>query len=125
MSARRILLVEDDRFLRRAVEAALARAGFEVLVAADAEQAPGLARAGRPDLVLLDVVMPRVSGFEVLEQLKGDPATAPIPVIMLTNLSQDGDVARARASGAAGYLVKASLSLKELVRQVEEALAVV
>ena len=123
LPVRRILLAEDDRFLRRAAEAALKRAGFTVLAAADGEEALRMARAEKPDLVLLDLIMPKLQGFEVLKALKADPGTATIPVIVLSNLGQDGDVQRALEGGAVAYLVKANLSLDELVSRARETLA--
>ena len=119
---RRVLLAEDDRFLRRAAEARLRRHGLEVLTAADGEEALRLARAEPLDLVLLDVVMPKLEGFEVLKLLKQDEATARIPVIILSNLGQERDVAQAKALGAIAFLVKAHLSLQELVDRVDAAL---
>jgi len=121
--ARRVLLAEDDRFLRRAAEARLRRHGFEVLTAADGEEALRLARAEPLDLILLDVVMPKLQGFEVLKALKQDEATAHIPVIVLSNLGQERDVAQAKALGALAFLVKAHLSLQDLVDRVDAALA--
>ena len=123
LPVKRILLAEDDRFLRRAAEAALKRAGFTVLAAADGEEALRMARAEKPDLVLLDLIMPKLQGFEVLKALKADPGTATIPVVVLSNLGQDGDVQRALEGGAVAYLVKANLSLDELVSRDRETLA--
>lgn len=120
--ARRILLAEDDRFLRKAAEATLRRHGFDVLTAQDGEEALRLARDEAPDLVLLDMIMPELQGFEVLRRLKQDPATRPIPVIVLSNLGQESDVKQALEAGAVAYLIKASLTLEELVKRVEEAL---
>jgi DNA-binding response OmpR family regulator len=121
--ARRVLLAEDDRFLRRAAEARLRRHGLEVLTAVDGEEALRIARAERLDLVLLDVVMPKLEGFEVLKLLKADEATASIPVIVLSNLGQERDVAQAKALGAVAFLVKAHLSLHDLVDRVDAVLA--
>jgi CheY-like chemotaxis protein len=121
--ARRVLLAEDDRFLRRAAEARLRRHGLEVLTAADGEEALRIARAEPLDLVLLDVVMPKLQGFEVLKALKQDVATARIPVIVLSNLGQQRDVAQAMALGAVAFLIKAHLSLQDLVDRVDAALA--
>ena len=121
--ARRVLLAEDDRFLRRAAEARLRRHGLEVLTAADGEEALRLASAEPLDLILLDVVMPKLQGFEVLKALKQDEATAHIPVIVLSNLGQERDVAQAKALGALAFLVKAHLSLQDLVDRVDAALA--
>ena len=120
--ARRVLLAEDDRFLRRAAEARLRRHGLEVLTAADGEEALRVARTEPLDLVLLDVVMPKLEGFEVLKALKQDDATARIPVIVLSNLGQERDVAQAKALGALAFLVKAHLSLQDLVDRVDAAL---
>jgi len=116
----RVLLAEDDRFLRKAAEAALKRQGFTVLPAVDGEEALRMARAETPDIVLLDLIMPKLQGFEVLRALKADPATAAIPVIILSNLGQESDVKQAMEAGAVGYFVKANLSLQDLVKRVGE-----
>jgi len=121
--ARRILLAEDDRFLRKAAEAQLRQHGFTVVAAVDGEEALRLARAERPDLVLLDLIMPKMQGFEVLKTLKQDPATADIPVIVLSNLGQDRDVQQAMELGAVAYYIKAHVSLHDLVKKIEAALA--
>lgn len=119
-NAKRVLLVEDDRFQRTAVEAALRQQGIDVAIAVDGEEALRLlAEADRPDLILLDLIMPKVSGFEVLRRLKQDPATAHIPVLVLSNLGQKGDVDQAAQAGATGYLVKAKVTLRELVERVK------
>ena len=118
-----MLLAEDDRFLRRAAEARLRRHGIDVLTAADGEEALRIARAERLDLILLDVVMPKLHGFEVLTALKQDKTTAHIPVLVLSNLGQERDVAQAKALGAVAFLVKAHLSLQDLVDRVDAALA--
>lgn len=116
----RVLLAEDDRFLRKAAETALKRQGFTVLPAVDGEEALRVARAETPDIVLLDLIMPKLQGFEVLGALKADAATAKIPVIILSNLGQDSDVKQAMEAGAVGYFVKANLSLQDLVKRVGE-----
>ena len=113
-SAPRVLVVEDDRFLRRACEASLRHRGFDVIVAADGEEGLQLARAERPALILLDLLMPKMSGLEVLRALKADEATRGIPVLVLSNSSRQQDVDEIMQLGAVGYLVKADLSLKEL-----------
>jgi CheY-like chemotaxis protein len=120
---RRVLLAEDDRFLRRAAEASLRRHGLEVLTAADGEEALRIARAEPLDLILLDVMMPKLDGFEVLSALKQDDATAHIPVLVLSNLGQERDVTQAKALGAVAFLIKANLSLQDLVDRVDAALA--
>jgi two-component system alkaline phosphatase synthesis response regulator PhoP len=122
-AARRVLLAEDDRFLRRAAESRLRQNGFTVLPAVDGEEALKVARAERPDLILLDLIMPKLQGFEVLKALKEDPATAPIPVIVLSNLGQDEDLKQAMELGADAYFIKANLSLQDLVQRVAQTLA--
>jgi CheY-like chemotaxis protein len=119
----RILLAEDDRFLRKAAEARLRQHGYTVVTAVDGEEALRLARAESPDLVLLDLIMPKMQGFEVLRELKRDPATVAIPVIVLSNLGQERDVQQALTDGAIAYFVKANLSLQDLAQHVERALA--
>jgi DNA-binding response OmpR family regulator len=121
-TSRRILLAEDDRLLRKAAEATLKRKGFTVFTAEDGEEAFRVAKAELPDLVLLDLIMPKRQGFDVLHDLKGCPETAHIPVIVLSNLGQERDIQQAMESGAVAYYVKANLSLEGLVKRVEEAL---
>ena len=120
---RRILLAEDDRFLRKAAETTLKQQGYTVITAADGEEALRVARSAPPDLILLDVIMPKLNGFQVLDALKKDPTTAHIPVIILSNLGQDRDVQQAMEAGATAYFIKADLSLQALVQRVGETLA--
>jgi CheY-like chemotaxis protein len=114
----RVLLIEDDQFLRRACEAGLKKRGLTVLTAVDGEEGLRRAQADIPDLILLDMLMPKLSGMQALEALKKDERTRNIPVVILSNSSLDSDLQKAKDLGAAGYLVKASLSLKELGDQV-------
>jgi len=114
MKNARVLLVEDDKFLRRACEVSLKKRGFSVLTAVDGEEGLQQARTGSPDIILLDMLMPKLSGIETLEALKKDDRMCRIPVVILSNSSIEADVQKARALGAIGYLVKASLSLQEL-----------
>lgn len=111
---KRILLVEDDKFLRRACEASLLQRGFTVVTAADGEEALRLARDEMPDLVLLDLLMPKITGIEVLRALRAEEATRAIPVLVLSNSSREQDVQEVSRLGAVGYLVKSNLSLREL-----------
>lgn len=117
-----VLLVEDDRLLRKAAEHALRRGGFQVLTAASGDEALRSVSAEIPDLVLLDLVMPGLSGYEVLKALKDRKATAAVPVVILTNLGQDSDMQKALAAGAAAYVIKASVSLEDLVALVRNVL---
>jgi DNA-binding response OmpR family regulator len=110
----RVLLIEDDKFLRRACEVSLKKRGFTVITANDGEEGLQKARTASPDIILLDMLMPKLSGIETLEALKKDDQMHHIPVVILSNSSIEADVQRAKILGAIGYLVKASLSLQEL-----------
>jgi CheY-like chemotaxis protein len=117
----RVLLVEDDKFLRRACEASLRQRGFDVIQATDGAEGLRLARAEPyPDVILLDLLMPKLAGIEVLRAVKANPATAPIPVLIVSNSSRQEDKLQALQLGAAGYYLKANLSLKELAADVEK-----
>jgi CheY-like chemotaxis protein len=118
MRSARVLLIEDDKLLRKACEVGLHKRGFSVLTAADGEEGIQQARAGSPDLILLDMLMPKLSGLQTLMMLKQDEQTRRIPVVILSNSSIETDMQKAKDLGAVGYLVKASLSLQELANQV-------
>jgi len=106
----KILLVDDSKFLRMATERALARAGFSVITADDGGKAIELAKQERPDVILLDMLLPGVTGPDVLKSLKKDPRTATIPVIAFTGLSHKNE-GRLRQDGACAYLEKSTLEL--------------
>ena len=122
MNGRRVLLVEDDPILQRAADASLRQRGFDVLMASDGEEGLRIAREQCPDLVLLDLLMPLMPGLKLLRCLKAEEATRHIPVLILSNSSRDDDNREAISLGAAGYLVKANVSLKELGDHVERLL---
>ena len=105
-AAWRVLLADDDPALRRLIGATLGSDDFDLLQAIDGEEALRVARGEHPALVLLDVNMPRLDGFEVCRQLKSDPATADIKVVMLTARAADVDRVRAREAGADEYFIK-------------------
>ena len=119
----KILLVEDDRFLIKAVYTKLTQKGFEVILANDGDEAISKAKAEKPEIVLLDMVLPKKSGFEVLRELKGNPETASIPVFILSNLAQDQDIQEGKALGAEDYIVKSNTSLSAIVDKVANFLA--
>jgi CheY-like chemotaxis protein len=106
----KILLAEDSKFLRLATERALARAGYEVSSAADGEEALRLAREKLPDLILLDMLLPRMSGPDVLAALQKEDSTKAIPVVVMTGMSQK-NAERLRNDGAFGFLEKSELEL--------------
>jgi two-component system chemotaxis response regulator CheY len=112
--SRTLLLIEDDRFMRRALEVSLRGRGFTVHGAGNGEDGLALARDGRPDLVLLDMLMPRMNGLGFLRALRKDEATRAIPVLVLSNSSREQDMEEARGLGIAGYIVKSNVSLQDL-----------
>ena len=117
----RVLLVEDDEFLRRACEASLRQRGLDVTTATDGEEGLRLARsAPSADVILLDFLMPKVPGIDVLRALKADATTAAIPVVILSNSAREDDKGLALRLGAAGFYVKANLSLRDLAVQVDK-----
>ena len=109
-----VLLAEDDRFLRRAAEVVLTQRGLRVLSAGDGQQALDLARLHHPDLILLDLLMPRLTGTEVLQALRADADTRDLAVLILSNSSRELEMLTSDALGVAGYWIKANLSLTEL-----------
>jgi CheY-like chemotaxis protein len=118
----KILLVDDSKFLRLATERALARAGYEVSTATDGEQALAVAREKRPDVILLDMLLPKMTGPDVLKALKKDPATAEIAVVVLSGLSQK-NAARLQEDGACAFLEKSELGLDKGAEKLLAALA--
>jgi CheY-like chemotaxis protein len=110
VSKAKVLLVEDSKFLRIATERALSRAGFGVSTAADGEEALRVASDQLPDIILLDMMLPKISGPDVLKALKGNPATKDIPVVVLTSLSQKNEE-KLLSEGAAAYFEKSTLEL--------------
>jgi two-component system cell cycle response regulator DivK len=102
----RVLVVEDHPLNRELAEAILERAGYDVTVAEDGETALDRVAARQPDVILLDVELPGISGLEVARRLKGDPATAPIPLVALTAYAMVGDEERVRAAGCDDYVTK-------------------
>jgi len=104
----KVLLIEDIKSMRNAIERILTKAGYQVVVAGDGEEAIRTAQQSIPDVILLDLMLPKLAGQEVLKALKRNPATAHIPVIVLTSLSQKNEH-RLRSDGAAGFLEKSDL----------------
>lgn len=122
-SSQRILLVEDDDSLASVYVTRLQAEGFDVRRVANGEEALATAINYKPSLVVLDVMMPRVSGFDVLDILRNTPETANLKIIMLTALSQDSDQERAKALGADDYLVKSQVVIADVIERIRQHLA--
>ncbi|MDQ2973733.1 MAG: response regulator, partial [bacterium] len=118
----KILLVEDDNNLREIYEARLQAEGYEIITAQDGEAALAIAIKERPDLIISDVMMPKISGFDMLDILRGTPETRETKVIMMTALSQAEDKARAAKLGADRYLVKSQVTLEDVAKVAKEVL---
>jgi DNA-binding response OmpR family regulator len=116
---KKILLVEDDNALASVYELRLIAEGFDVRRVANGEDALAAVRDYRPDLMLLDVMMPHVSGFDVLDIVRNTPDTASLKVIMLTALSQDSDRQRAQELGVDEYLVKSQVVIAQVVDRIK------
>jgi two-component system, OmpR family, alkaline phosphatase synthesis response regulator PhoP len=116
----KILLIEDDKFLRTVLEKKLSNEGFEVVSAVDGDEALEKIIADKPDIILLDIILPKKSGFLVLENIKKDPELKKIPVIIISNLGQEEDVKKGLLLGATEYFVKAKVSLDDVVKKIKE-----
>ena len=103
---KKVMAVDDERHIVRLIQVNLERAGYQVVTAFDGPEALKKIETERPDLVVLDVMMPKMDGFEVLKRLQANPETRDIPVIMLTAKAQDADVFRGWSSGVSAYLTK-------------------
>ncbi len=121
--AKKILIVEDDKFLRELITRKLIAENYEIVEAIDGEEGLKKIKEEKPDLVLLDLILPGIDGFEVLSKMKDDPALASIPVIILSNLGQREDVEKGLKLGAVDYLVKAHFTPNEIIEKVKNSLA--
>ena len=117
-----ILLVEDEPALQKVAGEILRQEGFIFKSAIDGEEAIIIIKTDKPDLVLLDLILPKKDGFEVLKEMKADTQTKDIPVIILTNLEGTQDVERALELGAMNYLVKANYELVDIVKRIKDVL---
>lgn len=122
--AAHILLVEDDVFLAGIYQKKFEMEGFKVSTADNGEKGLLDAKKKKPSLILLDILLPKLDGFGVLEKLKADAATKNIPVILLTNLGQKDDVEKGLEAGAVDYLIKAHFKPSEIVDKVKEVLKI-
>ncbi|MEX2145286.1 MAG: response regulator [Candidatus Spechtbacterales bacterium] len=118
----KILFVEDDSALQESLGQVLEGEGFEVIKAFDGEEGIKLALEQQPNLILLDLILPIINGFDVLKKLKASEETKSIPVIVLTNLESAEDIQKALYGGATTYLLKASYELEDVLAKVKKAL---
>lgn len=118
MKNTKIVLIEDDAILSKVLHEELQDAGFSVFQAFDGEEGLKKVTSEKPDLVLLDVMMPKKNGFEVLKELKNSPETATVPVILLTMLGKDEDIKQGLQLGATDYMVKSQHAVAEICEKV-------
>lgn len=117
-----ILLVEDDEFLAELYGTKLGLEDYEVILATDGEKGLKMIKEKKPDLVLLDIILPKMDGFEILKAVKDDKTIKRVPIILLTNLSQKDEVKKGLELGAKDYLIKAHFMPSEVVKKIKEAL---
>jgi len=117
---KKILIVEDDKFLRDLLERKLEKEELAIKTAIDGEEANKMISEWLPDLVLLDLIIPKIDGFEVLRQAKSNPTTKDIPVLILSNLGQQEEIEKGLNLGATDYLVKAHLTPDEIVFKIKK-----
>lgn len=115
-----ILIVEDEKFLVRALQDSLTIEGYKVDVAVNGEEAVEKVKAKQPDLILLDILMPKKDGFYVIGELRKNPEWKMIPIIVLSNLGGDAEIKQALTMGASDYFVKSQHSLEEVVEKIKE-----
>ena len=120
--AKTILVIEDDKFLRELISRKLIGEGFDVLEAVDGEEGIKKIKEGKPDLVLLDLILPSIDGFEVLTRVRDDPEVSSIPVIILSNLGQREEVEKGLKLGAVDYLIKAHFTPGEIIEKIKNVL---
>lgn len=118
-----VLVVEDDPFLSQLLVGRLEKAGVGVTQAHDGEEAVEVLKSFKPNLILLDLILPKKSGFEVMEEIKKDPLVNNAPIIIISNLSQESDVSRGLELGAIEYYVKARTSIDDLVKKISDLLS--
>ncbi len=115
----KILIIEDDQFLNKVYKSKLEKEGYEIISLTDSDTSVETAEAEQPACILLDLILPTLSGFEVLVNLKKNPKTKDIPVLILSNLGQQTDIQRGLEEGAAAYFVKADISPDEVIQNIK------
>jgi len=120
--AKTILIIEDDKFLRELMTQKLTKEGYNISEAIDGEEGIKKIESEKPDLVLLDLILPGIDGFEVLSKMKENPNLTSIPVIILSNLGQKEDVEKGLKLGAVDYLIKAHFTPGEIIEKIKSVL---
>lgn len=123
MEKKKILIIEDDDILQKALQEFLIGEEFDVSGALDGEEGLKMAGDKNPDLILLDIILPKKDGYEVLKELKANENTKKIPVVLLTNLGSINDVEKALEMGATTYLIKADYKLEEVSKKIKDILS--
>ena len=116
----KVLLVEDDKFLRTVLEKKLSAEGFEVISAIDGDEALEKITVEKPDLILLDIILPKKGGFIILENIKKDPELKSVPVLIISNLGQEEDIKKGLSLGAVEYFIKAKISIDDIIKKIKE-----
>lgn len=119
---KKLLIGEDDQFLSAAYKAKFAKAGFEVLILSDGEEVMAKIDEYKPDLLILDIMMPKKDGFSVLEELRTSEKWKALPILVASNLGQKEDIDKAIRLGANGYIVKSDLRLEEIIEKIKSLL---
>lgn len=119
---KKILLVEDDVFILELLSDKLIKSDFEVNIAKDGEECMDILKSFKPDVVLLDILLPKIDGFEVLRQMKASPDLSTIPIIIISNLGQKEEVQRAKDLGADDYIIKANFTTSEIINKIRSIL---
>ena len=120
--APKILIIEDDQRINKVYMAKLSVEGITVVTALDGEEGLRKIYSEKPDLILLDLMLPRKSGFDILKEIKADPKVKDIPVIILSNLAQEKEIEEGLALGAVDYLVKTDYSIQQVMEKIKKAL---
>ena len=116
---KKIVVAEDDKFLSNAYRVKLTKEGFDVKMVADGQELMNLLQKEKPDLIILDLLMPIKDGFEALKEIKANTSLKNIPIIIASNLGQKNDIDQGKALGASDYIIKSDLSLEDLVTKIK------
>ena len=123
MGAKKVLIIEDESYLLEMYKMRFEQGGYEVMVAEDGESGLSMARKGQPDIVLLDIMLPKMNGYQVLEEIRKNADTEKLKVYVLSNLGQSVEIKKGMEGGANGYFVKSNLTPTQLFTDVEKILS--